>query len=380
MDIRVPPPSASSAHSSAESVASCLAPSFLPATAVLEMTRACNHKCTFCSCPWEAASVNGFESKTEISTDEWKNAIDMLCERGVCNLAFTGGEALLRKGIFEIIAHASTRTTAHIETKNGALVREDKPPNLYLISNGTTITRDILEFLKTHRVQLSMSLPGLATLPELTGIGDPDEILGKFRLAAELGTPAVVNITVTKKNLHELYQTISAAFLAGASQLLLNRFLPGGRGLFHENDLVLNAAEVRQMLDTAEEALTDAGRFGSVGTELPKCLVDADNADKFKRLTIGTRCSAALEFFVIGPDGHIRVCNHSPIKLQHYRDMDALPEHPYWRKFVFKDYLPASCMTCAQIGHCDGGCREAAHICGGQVDSPDPLLRTDALG
>ena len=148
-----------------------------------------------------------------------------------------------------------------------------------------------------------MSLPGLATLREHTGIGDPDEILEKFRLANELGTPAVVNITVTKKNLHELYQTISAAFLAGARQLLLNRFLPGGRGLFHENDLVLGAAEVRQMLDTAEEALTDAGRFGSVGTELPKCLV---NADKFKRLTIGTRCSAALEFFVIGPDGHIR--------------------------------------------------------------------------
>lgn len=350
---------------------SCLAPSFLPATAVLEMTRACNHRCSFCSCPWEAASVNGFESKDELSVEDWKDALDMLCERGICNIAFTGGEALLRKGIFDIIEYAGSRRTAHIETKSGTLAREDKAPNLYLISNGTTVTREVLAFLKKHNVQLSMSLPGLTTLREHTGVADADTILSKFRMAHEMGMPAVVNVTVTKKNLHELYQTISAAFLAGARQLLLNRFLPGGRGLFHEKELVLNAAEVRQMLAVAEEALTDAGRFGSVGTELPKCLV---NADKFKRLTIGTRCSAALEFFVIGPDGFVRVCNHSPVKLNHFREIDAVAKNPYWQKFVFKNYLPASCVTCSQMGDCDGGCREAAHICGGEIDSPDPLL------
>ena len=31
-----------------------LAPSFLPATAVLEMTYRCSHACLFCSCPWFA--------------------------------------------------------------------------------------------------------------------------------------------------------------------------------------------------------------------------------------------------------------------------------------------------------------------------------------
>jgi radical SAM protein with 4Fe4S-binding SPASM domain len=181
----------------------------------------------------------------------------------------------------------------------------------------------------------------------------------------------VVNITVTKKNLHELYQTIAAAFLAGAQQLLLNRFLPGGRGLSYEKELILNTNEVREMLDVAEEALTDAGRFGSVGTELPKCLVDEQ---KYKRLSIGTRCSAALGFFVIGPDGFVRVCNHSTVKLVHFREIDTLPKHPYWRKFTFKDYLPSSCMNCLQMGDCDGGCREAAHITGGTLDSLDPLL------
>ena len=350
---------------------SCPAVSFLPTVAILEMTYACNHSCLFCSCPWEASKSNGFVPTAELSVDEWKTVIDILCARGVTDLSFTGGEALLYKGLFEIIEYAATKTTTYIETKNGRLVREEKPPRLYLLSNGTSVTREILEFLRSHNVQLSMSLPGLTTLTEHTRAGSPDAILEKFRMAHEMGMHTVVNVTATKKNLHELYHTIAAAFLAGAQQLLINRFLPGGRGLSYERELLLNREEVVQMLDTAEEALTDAGRFGSVGTELPKCLV---GEGKYKRLNIGTRCSAALGFFVIGPEGFVRVCNHSEKKLVHFRDIDQLLEHPYWQRFVFKDYLPKACAACPQVGDCDGGCREAAHICGGAVDSPDPLM------
>jgi radical SAM protein with 4Fe4S-binding SPASM domain len=380
-DISIPTPPPSTPASGQSSLApsgqppeafdSCPAVSFLPATAVLELTRACNHKCSFCSCPWEAASVNGYEAGGELSTDDWKLALEMLCQRGIANIAFTGGEALLKKGVFEIIQHAASLVSEQIKTRDGRLVRETLTPKLFLISNGTLISREILEFFRANDVQLSMSLPGLTTLAEQTGIGDPDVILSKFRMAAEMGMRTVVNVTVTKKNLHELYQTISAAFLAGASQLLLNRFLPGGRGVFHK-ELLLNAAQVRQMLVTAEEALADAGRFGSVGTELPKCVLGDTAA--YKHLTIGTRCSAGRDFFVVGPDGFLRVCNHSVTRLLPFREMDALSAHPYWRRFVFKDYLPEACSACPLIGECDGGCREAAHICGGHLDSPDPLL------
>jgi radical SAM protein with 4Fe4S-binding SPASM domain len=346
-----------------------LAPSFLPATAVLEMTYRCNHQCRFCSCPWESKE-SGFKRHKELTPREWKEILQTLTKMGVTNIAFTGGEALLKEGIFDIMRAAAQLQSEHIETRDGRLVSEIKAPKLFLLSNGTTVKRTTLEFCRDNAVQLSMSLPGLATLREHTGIGDPDIILSKFQLAKEMGLDTVVNITVTRRNLPELYQTISAAFLAGAQQLLMNRFLPGGRGLQHR-DWLLNAAEVVQMLDTAEEALTDAGRYGSVGTELPKCLV---RAEKYKRLTVGTRCSAALAFFVIGPSGWIRVCNHSPLDLVHISEIESLKQHPYWKKFTQKDYLPKACSGCEQIGACDGGCREAAHIVGGSPDAPDPLI------
>ncbi len=346
-----------------------LAPSFLPATGVLEMTYRCNHRCGFCSCPWYAAS-GAYQQRSELSVAEWQAVIDRLTRMGVCNLAFTGGEALLKEGIFDIIRHAARSTVEHIETREGVLVSEFKAPNLYLLSNGTTVTPETLAFCRDVGVQLSMSLPGLVTLREHTGIGDADAILGKFRAAKALGLKTVVNITVTRRNLPELYQTIAAAFLAGAQQLLLNRFLPGGRGLEHR-DWVLNAAEVLQMLDTAEEALTDAGRFGSVGTELPRCIVDPAT---YRRLTVGTRCSAAQGFFVVGPAGLVRVCNHSPVDLVHVSEIEKLKTDPYWRRFTQRDYLPKDCGGCALAAECDGGCREAAHVVGGAVDSPDPLM------
>jgi hypothetical protein len=57
---------------------SCAAVSCLPTTAVLELTAACNRKCLFCSCPWEAAAVSGFESRGELSVANWKEVITML--------------------------------------------------------------------------------------------------------------------------------------------------------------------------------------------------------------------------------------------------------------------------------------------------------------
>ena len=350
---------------------SCIAPSFLPSTAVMEMTYRCNHKCLFCSCPWENPD-GSFAREQELTTDEWKDVIDRLVQMGVAQIAFTGGEPLLKEGLTEIIEHAASCSAQHIETVGEILQSHHAPPKLYLLSNGSAVDDDVLALCKRLDVQLSMSLPGLSTFTEHTQYGDPDIVLENFRKASAMGIPTVLNSTVTSKNIDELYKTISAGFLAGAGMLLMNRFLPGGRGLAYAEELMLDKDQVVQMLDTAEEALRDANRSGSVGTELPKCVVDTS---RYERLEIGTRCSAAISFFVIGPSGYVRTCNHSPIRLAHVSQIDKVKMDPYWKRFTQKDYLPGgACTDCEMTTDCDGGCREAAHITGGELDSPDPLL------
>ena len=346
--------------------------SFLPVTAVLEMTYRCSHRCLFCSCPWENEK-GAFEKGQELDTAEWKEVIRKISSLGVANICFTGGEALLRKDLWELVQYADSLKDEKIVCENEKLVLKQEPIKLYLISNGEAVTKNVLQLCKENKVQISMSLPGLRSYPELTGGGDPDKVLRSFTLAKSMGLFTVVNITVTKKNLFELYETIAAAFLAGADQLLINVYLKGGRGLRHVNDLSLSSNEIVEALDQAERVLQSSGRFGSVGTELPKCLV---NGKKYEKLDVASRCSAAIGFFVVGPSGYIRVCNHSQVNLCHYRDIEQLKANDYWRKFTQKAYLPKKCFSCADLGRCDGGCREEAHIVSGNVDSAHELVGT----
>ena len=350
-------------------VSSRLAPSFLPTTAVLEVTGRCNHACLFCSCPWYRAG-GVYETGPELTTREWKGVLDKLCSMGVVNVAFTGGEAMMRDDLRELMEHAAGLQAEYIETRQGGLVSSRKAPRLYLLTNGRLFTREWMEWCRVQGVQPSFSLPGLTAFSELTGHDGADQVLQCFSWARELGVSAVANITVTRLNLHELERTLVAALAAGARQVLLNRFLPGGRGLAHAERLELDADGVRGMLEVAEDTLARAGAFGNVGTELPRCLVPER---KFTHLEVGSRCSAAQGFFVVGPEGRVRVCNHSETQLARVEEIEQVKYDEYWKLFAFRRYAPPCRMECAKGNGCDAGCREAMHIVEGNVSAPDRL-------
>jgi radical SAM protein with 4Fe4S-binding SPASM domain len=353
-----------------ERVTSRLAASFLPPTAVLEITYACNHECLFCSCPWFAPDGR-FERLPEMDLAWWKRTIAKLCEMGVTQLAFTGGEPLLKPGLAELIEFAASCTGEHVKTVDGGLAVEHGPPLLYLLTNGKILSDEILDLCVRHKVHVGLSLPGLTSFSNHTQASDPFHVLRWFKRTKDLGLSTHVGITVTKKNLHELFETMGEALIAGADSVLLNRFMPGGRGLAHTKELMLDADGVREMLAIAEDVLRTANRTGNVGTELPKCIVDES---AHTHLSVGSRCSAATDFFAIDPGGYVRVCNHSEVRLHHFDEIERVKDHPYWRKFVFKEFMPAACGGCREVGRCDAGCREAAHIFHGAPDALDPLL------
>lgn len=291
---------------------------------------------------------------------------------GVANIALTGGEPTLNKHLPEIVEFARSQKTELIEDENGSLVSKLVSPKIFLISNGGTMNKGILELCKQFDVHLSMSLPGLTTYNKHTGKGSADQVLHWFEEASKMDIPNTVNITVTRLNIHELYETISSALIAGAHFVLLNRFLPGGRGLKYAKELMLSVEQINTMLEITEEVLIKANRKGSIGTELPKCIIK--NIDKYKNLNIGTRCSAGIDFFAIDPSGYIRACNHSPQRIIHFSELEKLKTHEQWKVFTLKQYHPLMCKSCNLLYSCDGGCREAAHICNGFIDSIDPVF------
>lgn len=324
----------------------------LPKVFVAELTPICNHQCIFCSCPWE----NDKNYKPEIlSTNEWKEILTKIRSFGVKQVTFTGGEATTRKDLLDILDHAYNLGFS-----------------IGLISNGKLINDEFLNKIKKYNLLLSISVPGIKTFKDTTKTGNIDHTLDIFSKCKQLGIKTTANITVTKKNINELYENIALPIINGASYVLLNRFLPGGRGL-ENKEFLLTLEEINLMLDTAEEVLEKAGISGHVGTELPLCIIK--NPEKYKHINVSYKCAAAKNFFVIDPSGYIKVCNHSPQKCCHWTKIEDLIFDDYWNKFINSDYIPDMCKNCKYLGiKCDGGCREAAHVTNGSISACDPCF------
>lgn len=325
--------------------------STLPHVAVLEITQKCNHKCIFCSCPWEYSVPR---PSNELTAREWKQVIYFYRTCGVRHITFSGGEPTLREDLCELISFARGLGFT-----------------LGVVSNGRVLSDDLLKFFKENEVLTSISVPGIKTFVQHTGVDNIDNVLALFDKCKSIGLSTVANIAVTKKNIGELYENIALPILHGADYILLNRFLPGGRGM-HNTEFMLNKQELTTMLDTAEEVLVRAGIKGHVGTELPCCVIDKQ---KYKNLGVSTKCGAAKEFFVTDPEGYIKVCNHSPQRICKWDEAEFIENNEYWKRFTDCAYLPEMCSGCKDSDICDGGCREAAHVYCGEIDCEDPIFK-----
>lgn len=295
--------------------------------------------------------------------EEWFRIMELYRALGVTHVTFTGGEPTMRDDILDLVRHAQN---------TGFTVG--------LITNGRNADRGFLKRLSAIKgLFLSISVPGLTTFREHTGVDNIDHVLGLFDIANEFGLPTTANIAVTKKNLPELYENIAYPLLHGARYVLLNRFLPGGRGLYNK-EYLLTVDEINRMLDTAEEVLAVSGATGHVGTELPYCIIK--NPGRYKRLQIASTCAAAKGFFVTDSGGYIKVCNHSPTRICHWTQSPRIETFDYWNAFLHggdgkgkTSYLPKMCDFCEKRGRiCDGGCREAAHVYHGAINDPDPCF------
>ncbi len=292
-----------------------------------------------------------------VGTTECLKALETLAQHGTRSVSFTGGEPLLRTDLLEIIDHAV-----------------DLGFEVALVTNGRLLDRQKLERLRSLGVNLSISVPGIKTYEQLTGVDGSEHVLTMFEIARELDMKATANIAVTKLNLPELYENIAYPLISGAEHVLLNRFILGGRGLGHQ-ELALSVEEINLMLSPAEEVLSKAGKYGHAGTEIPHCVIREPG--KYRYLQVSTLCGAAKSFFDLDPSGYIKTCNHSDKRLVRYMEVDSLDENEYWNIFRSRNYRPVMCDGCNNGGFCDGGCREAASIYNGSVYSADPCFDSE---
>ena len=265
-----------------------------PRHMTLELTAKCNFRCPYCYCLWHEFPEIG---KPELDTAGWKAILNKCAEDGVEDILFTGGEALLRADLFQILSYARRR-----------LPRAE----LSLFTNASRLDESLIRRFKRRRVRLATSLQGLATYGALTGTRRTcHHLLALLARAGELGWPLAVSMTITKSNLCEATDMFAAAALSGAASILVGPMMAGGRALVHP-ELMLSRAEWNAV-KAAIRALPDAGvPFTFCDEFFCECRNDQPPPRARRKWSdpSHTPCPAGRDFGVIGPAGQFRACLH----------------------------------------------------------------------
>ena len=265
-----------------------------PLHMTLELTAKCNFRCPYCYCVWHEYPAL---AKPELDTAGWKAVLDKCAADGVTDVLLTGGEALLRRDLLELVDYAR---------------RVLPEARLSLFTNASRLDEALLRKFKRRRVHLATSLQGLATYGEMTGTRRSyRRLLSVVARASELKWPIAVSMTVTKANLREAADMFAAAALSGASAIQVGPVIAGGLAASNQA-LMVSRAEWEAAKDRIR-SLPDAHVPYSFCDEF----ICSCRADTPRRLLDkwGDRnrapCSAGRDFGVVGPNGLYRTCLHS---------------------------------------------------------------------
>ena len=157
-----------------------------PGVAYLELTYRCTCRCHFC----ERWKIGPKMAEEELTTEEIKHLLVDAYKIGVRYMGFTGGEAFLRKDIFEIGKFAK---------KLGL--------TLTIASNGTLITEKNVGEIAKYFSSVTISMDGIVsgTHDSLRGVkGVYDKAMNALDLLQKVKVPVAVNMVITRDNFMEI--------------------------------------------------------------------------------------------------------------------------------------------------------------------------------
>jgi radical SAM protein with 4Fe4S-binding SPASM domain len=347
-----------------------------PFLVVWNYTRACNLNCKHCY-----GNTTRRQAPDELTIEEAKRAIDQFEETGVVALAFSGGEPLMRKDIFEVAGYARSR---------GFFVS--------VATNGVLITKRVAGRMKQVFDYAEISLDGFEEVHDrFRGVrGAWKSTCEGIKNCVEAGIDTCLALTATKYNLREIPKLIDFAEELGMKRVIIFNYVPVGRGkgmveqdLSPEERWKLLEFMYGRMMETGCSLIcystapqfsvvslqfTENGEKGMVSTHFTsEEMMQALRGRTQSLASFLGGCGAGRLYCGLEPNGDITPCVFMPIKIGNIR-RDNLREvwessEVLW-KLRDRDALEG-CGACEYRYVC-GGCRARAHGYYGDVRAPDP--------
>lgn len=195
-----------------------------------DITYKCNLNCFFC----DRQTIYRDKLDKDLTLSEAKTVVDKLAEADVMSIGITGGEALLRKDLEDIVEYAV-----------------DKGLVVTLSTNGTLMTKSRVKKLANLVQSISISLDGLA--------GTHDKVRGKkgaydgavrgLKILTETKPRSCavgVNFVLNKNNFQELLQVFETVKEIGVDYFFVQPVIGSDSWVIPEDTV---DASVKQILD-----------------------------------------------------------------------------------------------------------------------------------
>ncbi len=303
----------------------------------LELTSACNNRCSGCS--------NVFERMRQpLPFTQWRDILDTIAPH-TARLKITGGEPTLHPDFSRILADIEQRGILFTLFTNA---RWRDPQSTIDNLKATTTCTGVL---------ISLHGATSATHEAFTGVaGSFAETIANIERATQAGLSVHISCVLMRSNLDQITDVVALAQNLGASATVFNRYIgPPREGISITPQQLIQAM---QHID----ALQRTGTPVHFGTCIPQCFTPSTS----------TGCLAGNAYCTLDPWGNLRPCNHVPWIAGNILT-DSLAN--VWHSDVMQRWralLPNSCTTCAAFAQCRGGCRAEAILNG---VTRDPLMQ-----
>jgi radical SAM protein with 4Fe4S-binding SPASM domain len=264
----------------------------------LEVTRHCNMNCRFCY------NESGFNLTNEMTTDEIKDLIDEAEKMNVAEIRFTGGEALTRPDIFQLIDYTIDKKRFYISLSTNGMMEDDVFNELVKREiNDVIVSVDGTE--QTHNYQRPAKGGMNAYQSVISFINRLKEFAGDKKFKVIRINTVLTKITATEEVVRHLIE------LCRDKKLELVSFIypqPAGRATGQLNDFLTNEETYQFNLTVKKLRQEYAGKG-----YFPKIVMDYDvlGSEDVARHPIVPRikaCPAGREFVFISPEGDVYPC------------------------------------------------------------------------
>jgi radical SAM protein with 4Fe4S-binding SPASM domain len=320
------------------------------------ITNSCNLRCQHCyqddfskdrDLPFSELQKISANLLTTIG--EWK--------RKAC-IHLTGGEPLLKPEIFPLLEYLDQSTVVE---------------ELGIITNGLILDQAMLarlaEFPKLRKIKISLDGPDAVMNDSIRPVGTFHRVQQSLAgIKGQRRFEFILMFTLMKRNVHGLPAYIRLAREWGVSGLIMERFIPWGRGREIRAE-VLTPEQWRKMVDSLYE------RFGLEMEDEnfpPYQAFQVDFRGDQPEL-LGAPCVLGTDGLCVMPDGIVFPCRRFPLPIGNLR-RDSLrtiwDQSDVLERVRRKEKLRGKCGNC-RIQGCMG-CRSLAYALTGDFLAEDP--------